>query len=289
MAALLLAAPFAGAGTAERPSEGALWTGLGLSAAAGQGGWGVSGPLQYAGLGFNLEYGIIPWASLRFQWRPGVLLSGYRGAGSTGRTGDLRAGARFGILGEKDSLIGLDFLRLVFTAGLKAPLGPGANTVWEPDSHLWGAQMGLSCDYLVSPLFHLNLEALALLNPEQASRNPNFTPRMASVKHPLDLSLELEPRFRVLSPNGVIFSLPLVYEYAAETEVRGAGLGDGRHFLSLGFAYTIVVRDAALPFEAGLRCFVPLYGANQIRLQRVELTGRLEIPLLRSGQETAEG
>jgi hypothetical protein len=287
-AVLLLAAPAAGADTAERPSEGALWTGAGLSAAAGQSGWGVSGPLQHIGLGFELEYGLIPWASVQAQWRPAVLLSGYSRSGSTGHLGDVQIGARFGILGEKDSLISLGFLRLTFAAGLKAPLPPGTGTAWEPDTHLWGAKVGLSCDYLAAPWFHLNLGAAALLSPEQASQNPNFTPRLRSVEHPLDLSIELEPRFRVLNPSGVIFSLPLVYEYSAETRIRETALGDGRHFLSLGIGYTMVIRNAALPFEVGMRCFMPLYGVNQIRLQRMEFTGKIEIPLFGAGKEAEE-
>jgi hypothetical protein len=295
LAALMLpAAAFSvWAETAERPPQGVLWTGLGLSAAAGQTVWdaeGRTGPgsLQYIALGFRAEYGVIPWASLSARWEPAALLSGLAGAGDVGRTGDFCLGLRLGILGDGGLFGQAGVLRLSVTAGAKAPLDPGADTVWEPDTHLWGANLGASCDYLVSQWFQLNLGATFFINPEQASRNPAYTSGIAKVNHPLDMKLELEPRFSILNPDGVVFTMPIVYDYAAETTVRDQAIGDGAHVISLGLGYTIVVQEAALPFEVGLHCYVPLYGVNHVRLPRVEMTGKIAIPILRSNEPSEE-
>jgi hypothetical protein len=286
LAALFFAAMPLPADTAEGPPEGVLWTQTALSAEIALDRWDsggrlANGNIQFVALGFGLEYGVLPWASLSAQWQPGVLLTSYTSSGPAGNASDFQFGLRLGLLGER-AFIKLDFLRLALIAGVKSPLPSGEDAVWEPDLHLWGVKLGASLDYIPVDWFQLNCSGTVFLNPEQASNNAAFSRQ--TVNHPMDMTFELEPRFGLLSPNGVIFSLPIVYEFSPESEIRGNALGDERHFLHLGLGYTIAIRDTTLPFEVNTRLFVPLAGTNQLRLQRVEISGKIAIPIVKTGQ-----
>jgi hypothetical protein len=136
---------------------------------------------------------------------------------------------------------------------------------------------GLSLDFIPHQFFQLNAAASAALYPEQASDNPAFS-RLA-VSHPLDLSASLEPKFTYLTPSGIVLSLPVVYGYSAESSVRGRPLGDEQHLLSMGLGYTMAVNDVPLPFEVALRFLAPLYSTTGPRLQRLEFTGKMAIPV----------
>ncbi|MDR1240102.1 MAG: hypothetical protein LBK27_08300, partial [Treponema sp.] len=61
--------------------------------------------------------------------------------------------------------------------------------------------------------------------------------------------------------------------------IREQAAGDGRHFLYLGLGYTIAVRDVSLPFEVRTRFLAPVFGTNQHLFQRVEISGKVEIPV----------
>jgi hypothetical protein len=281
---ILLAAPSLQAHSAETPPEGVLWTSLSLSAAAAPDTEGTipPGPLQFSALGFALDYGVLPWASLSALWRPGVLLSAYTSQGPAGSVSDLRFALRLSLLGRQ-GLIRFNPLRLVLSAGVTAPLPSDPDSAWEPDTHLWAITGGLSLDFIPHQLFQLNGLVSASFFPEQASDNPAFFRQ--AVSHPLDLSVELEPKLTFLSPGGVILSFPLVYEFSAESSIRGLPLGDEQQLLSLGLGFAFAIREAALPFDLGLRFLAPFYHKNSPRLQRLELTGKIAIPLVRASPE----
>jgi hypothetical protein len=283
----LLAASPLRAESAEGPPEGVLWSSLSFSAAAApdSGSSASPGNTDFAALGFGLEYGVLPWFSLSADWQPGFIISGYSSAGSAGSFSDLSFAFRFSLLGEQ-GLLKFKPLRLSLSAGLDVPLPSASDSAWEPDAHLWGALGQLSFDYLPSSFFQLSGSASVTFNPEQASDNPAFSRQ--AVFHPLDVRAELEPWFCYLNPGGVIFSFPVVYEFSQESSVREEGLGDGGHLLSMGFGYTIAMREFALPFEASLKFLAPLYGVNRSLFQRVELTGKVAIPLKKSGSQNKE-
>jgi hypothetical protein len=274
---LLFVSPLS-ADTAESPPEGVLWTSLVLSStdAPISGDAVSSGSLDFLALGIGAEYGVLPWASLAADWRPGFLLSSHSSLGSTGSFSDFRLSLRLALLGSQ-ALIRVNPFRLALIAGVTVPL-PSADTgAWEPDLHLWGIRGGFSFDYIPHDLFQVNLAAVAVYYPEQASDNPAFSRQ--GVSHPLELRAELEPRLTYLTPSGVILALPLVYEYSAESTVRGQPLDDEGHLLSLGVGYTIAIRDIALPVEIGLRYLTPVYDVNHSRLQRLEFVVKTAIPL----------
>jgi hypothetical protein len=91
----------------------------------------------------------------------------------------------------------------------------------------------------------------------------------------------VEPRLSILKPDGVILGLPVEYEYPPESEVAGVRLGDERRLLSAGCSYTLAARSTAWPFEVTVRYQVPMDGKNRIREQRLSLSGKVEIPLIR--------
>jgi hypothetical protein len=272
-----------------------LWARLDIAAAAGQDGWDAAGErrpegsltegslpegaLNYLALGADLEYGVTPWVSLYARWQPGYFYSVVSGAGEAGRMGDLRFGFRLGLLGER-GLIRIGFLRLALLAGVKVPLPSGDGSAWEPDTHLWGGGFGLSCDYIPYPWFRVSFSGDLLLNPEQFSDTPAFGRR--GVNHVLDTAFVLEPRFTLLNPDGMMFGLPAVYEYSPESESSGQGLGDERHALWAGFSYTLVMRSIPRPFEVTVSYLIPVYGRNQAKIQRLTLSGRVGIPLLKN-------
>jgi hypothetical protein len=260
------------ADTAEGPPEGVLWTSLVISAPVEPN----SGILDFLALGFDAEYGILPWASLDVNWRPGYLLSGYQSPDPAGSFSDFRLFFRFGLLGDR-GLIRVKPLRLALIAGVDIPFPSEDQSLQEPDLHLWGLRGGLSLDYIPHPFFQVNLSGFASYYPEQASDNPAFL--YQAVSHPLEIRAEAEPRFNYLVPSGLILTLPVVYEYSAESSVRGQALDDEGHLLSVGFGYTIAVHDPPLPFEVGVRYLVPVYDINRSRRQRLELTGKVMIPL----------
>jgi hypothetical protein len=271
------AAPGA-ADTAGGPPEGLLRIYAAFSGASALDAWNDAAPdnYQFLGFGFSAEYGVLPWASLAVQWQPGVLLSAYSFRGPSGSLSDIRGFFRFGLLGEQ-ALIKQDGLRLALLAGAAVPLPSLPDTGWEPGIRLWGALAGFSFDYLPLPLFQVNLSTTACYYPKQISGNPAFSRQ--SVDHPLDLRIELEPRFNFLLPRGIVLTLPAVYEFSPRSHVRGQALEDERHGLSLGLGYTIAIQDVSLPFEVGMKFLAPLYGVSGSRVQRIELTGKIDIPV----------
>jgi hypothetical protein len=284
LAVLTLAAAHARADTAEGPPEGTLWTHPGFSAAFLP--ENDAGVFHYLGLGLGAEYGVLPWASFAFNWRPGVLLWADTSEGPVGRVSDIAFRIRTGILGER-ALIKHPFFRLAFLAGINSPLPSGRDTLWEPGSRLWGALLGASFDYIPLPLFQVNFSASAALNPEQITANPAFARQFVS--HPLDLRFELEPRFTYPVPNGVTVTLPLRYEMSAESKVRGVPLGDEGHVLSLGLGCAALIRKVPLPFEAGVKFLTPLYRVHRPNLMHLELYGKIEIPIVRVKKNSEEG
>jgi hypothetical protein len=277
-AALLLRAPLS-ADTAEAPPQGVLRIDTALSAASALDAWGAATEnLQFIALGLGAEYGVLPWASLAVLWQPGALLAAYSPAVPAGSLSDLRFSLRFGLLGER-ALVKFNVLRLAVLAGLKAPLPSGGDTVWEPDTRLWGALAGFSLDYLPFRSFQVNLSGATLFNPEQATGNPAFSDQ--TVFHPLDIRCELEPRLNFLSPTSVVLTLPLVYEYSLPSRVRDRVVDDEQHSLSLGLGYTLAIRDFSLPFDVGMKFLAPVYGVNRPRFWRTELAVKLEIPLVK--------
>jgi hypothetical protein len=289
---LLFTTALLSAETAEGPEEGVLWTRLDIAAATGHDGWDAEGEsfpedtfsLNYLALGANLEYGVTPWASLYARWQPGYLYSVVIGEGDAGRMGDIQVGLRVGLLGER-GLIKLGFLRLALLAGVKFPLPSGDDTVWEPDQRLWGADFGLSFDYIPCSWFQVNLSGDVLLNPEQISDNPAFNRQ--GVNHFMDTTFSVEPRFNILNPNGLMFGLPVVYEYSPESKHEGEGMGDERRFLWAGCSYTLLMRTISWPFEVSVQYLVPIDGMNQIKLQRLTLSGKVAIPIVKMARNAA--
>jgi hypothetical protein len=257
-----------------------------MAAGSGWEGWGGDGQavsgggLQYTALGFGLEYGVIPWASLFARWQPGLILSGsLAGPGSLGPFADLLLGARLSLLGD-NALLRFRPLRLSLSLQVKAPLPAGESSAAEPDTHLWGAGAALSLDYIPLPWFQVNGTFGFLYNPRQPSNNPRFLRQTAD--HPFDLSGELEPRFtRHTSGGGFSFILPLAYSESPESSVPGFSLNDRRRLLSLGAGYIMAVRKAPWPFELRCRLLFPLYGVNESRIVTLSLSCRVDIPVVK--------
>jgi hypothetical protein len=283
----LCTAAFLSAETAETPPEGALWASAAFSAGAAPNSPSPTSPgnTDFLALGFAFEYGVLPWMSLSADWKPGVLISGYSAKGPAGSFSDFSFAFRLGLLGER-ALIKTRPFRLALTAGVKAPLPSADDGAWEPDAHLWSAQTAFSFDYLPLSIFQVNLSLSALLSPRQASDNPAFLRR--EVLHPLDLAVSLEPRFTFLNPDGVIVSIPLVYEYFAESSVRDKGLGDGGRLFSVGAGYVMALRKFPFPADVGLRFLFPAHSVNRPWSHRIELTVKVEIPILRLKAETGQ-
>jgi hypothetical protein len=288
MLCLFMTAASLGAEPAEGPDRGDLWIRAVLSSAAGQGGWDAAGEsrpegvLNYLAMGVEAEYGVTPWASLFGRWQPGYFYAAELGEGEAGKGGDFRFGLRLGLAGER-ALVKAGFLRAAVLAGVKAPFPSGEDTAWEPDTHLWGAGFGVLVEYIPCSWFQVKVSGDLVLSPEQISDNPAFGRR--GVDHALDLSFAAEPRVSILKPDGVVVGLPVSYEYSPESTRGGEGLGDERRLWSAGCSYTLAARSAAWPFEVTVKYLVPVKGMNRIKEQRLELSGKVEIPL---GKKTRE-
>jgi hypothetical protein len=231
--------------------------------------------------GLGLEYGVKDWVMAQALWIPGVNLWSKMDEGWThGYFSDMFRGGKVGIMGE-NALVKRQDMRLSAAMGIKAPFLSRDGSRWEGDKHLWGSVLRVYYDYIFTDLFYLNMYVEGVYYPEQMARTPNYS--RGSVFHPLEISLELDSRFRyALEGPGMElhWGLPLRYGVAPWINLRGtAGEQEMMHRFSVGVFFTAAFVKMAYPFDITVRYEAPVAGKNDRPVHRVSLAGRVNFML----------
>jgi hypothetical protein len=242
-----------------------------------------AGKVMVFNTGAALEYGVTGWLTAQALWIPGInLWSDMKWDTEPdpeekyGLFMDPFLGLKIGILGE-DALIEDARMRFSLAAGVKAPMA--ATEAWEGDRHLWGSSLRAYYDYVVTPLYYLNLYLELVYFPEQWTDNPNYSSR--TVDHPLEITMELDNRFRYPLDGGDMvlhWGVPLTYSIAPWADRNQGDEGmKPQYSFSLGAFFMLSFVKMALPFDLSLRYAAPLSGKNEQPIQRVTLMGRVYI------------
>ena len=227
-------------------------------------------------LGLGVEYGPSDWINLQVLWVPGVNLWSKIDGGDYGRMSDLFVGFKTAILG-KGALFDSDKLRFSVAPGMKMPVASfnakeKADTIREPDQHLWGSALRLSFDYITNPFSFINFYLEGVFYPSQWTDNPAYKTNM--VKHYVDINAEMEVHFHYPLENGIVlkggvpftlFAAP-VMNANDEKSYSQYRLGSGAYFGAV-FPGT--------PLELLIRYSAPFMGKNAEPLHRVSLIARL--------------
>ncbi|MDR1900182.1 MAG: hypothetical protein LBQ55_09255 [Treponema sp.] len=240
--------------------------------------------IGFYNMGLGAEYGVTGALTAFVQWAPGAnLWSDGPDGGEIGPLSDVFLGGKGQIIGGEGPVRRED-MRLSAALAVKAPLPSGKNTVRELDSHLWGLAARAYYDYVFFPFFFLNGYTEFIYYPEQRADNPNFG--SGRVYHPLDITIEIEPRFVWDVAEGIrlVAGIPLTYRVAPETTLDGRGLGNDRHRFSIGpnagiLLSQFAVRDFSLPFELDLGFDIAAAGKNDAAINRFTLLIKLMPPL----------
>ncbi|MCL2481494.1 MAG: hypothetical protein FWF38_07270 [Spirochaetaceae bacterium] len=163
--------------------------------------------VMFASLGLGLEFGPADWVNFQLLWIPGINVYSKISDGDYGNMTDLFLGVKIGLWAQEGALFESDKIRFSFAPGMKMPLGgfnatEKAETVREPDQHLWGSVLRLYLDYIINPLFFVNVYLEGIYYPKQWTYNPAYKTHL--VEHPIDINSELEVHFRYPLKNSAI-------------------------------------------------------------------------------------
>ncbi|MDR1932300.1 MAG: hypothetical protein LBQ57_05675 [Spirochaetales bacterium] len=245
--------------------------------------WDDEGKVTLFNTGLAIEYGVTGWLTAQALWIPGINVW-------SGLKTDLPANAdkpKFGLLmdpflGFKAGIMGAEALivrndmRLSLAAGVKAPMA--ATEEREGDRHLWGSSIRAYYDYIITPVYYLNTYLEAVYYPDQWSDNPAYTSR--TVYHPLDITLELENRFRYPVDDTLTlqWGLPLTCGVAPWINRNTGGKGmESQYSFSAGAFFMVSFVKTAVPFDLSLRYSAPFAGRNEQPVHRLTLMGRVYI------------
>jgi hypothetical protein len=238
----------------------------------------AAGKVTAVNAGLGIEYSVTDWLTAQALWIPGInAWSRMDGGGKYGLLSDIYGGFKIGIIGEASPAQRED-MRLTLGAGIIAPLPSTNSSAREGDRHLWGSALKVYYDYIFADFFYLNAYAEAVFYPNQRYEGPNYSTR--SVFHPLDLSFELEPRFKHEIGNGVAlhWGLPLNF-FAAPWQNRNDEAAKGAELrFTPGAFFTASFTGIKLPFDVSLRYAAPAWGKYVQPVHRVELSARLYVP-----------
>jgi hypothetical protein len=241
------------------------------------------GGIKFYNLGMGVEYGISDWLSSEIRWVPGAnAWSDGPDDAVIGPFFDLTLASKAQIIGPRAPVARED-MRLTTALEVKAPLPSGNDTDLELDSHLWGLGLKGSYDYIFVPFFFLNGTLEVFYYPEQRLKNPSFGGD-GKVNHPVDIALEIEPRFHISLKEGAVVlktGLPLTYKVGPATKFNGYSLGDTHNF-TISPNFSALFPKMALPFEFALRYDVPVVGKNEAAINRVTLLAKLMPSLSKS-------
>ena len=162
--------------------------------------------VMFAGVGLGLEYGPADWVNFQLFWVPGFNVYSEIPGGKYGNMTDLFLGFKIGLWG-KEALIESEKIRFSFAPGIKIPLAgfntvDKADTVREPDQHLWGSVLRLYFDYIINQYFFINVYLEGIYYPKQWTYNPAYKTNL--VDHPIDLTPEIEFHFNYPLENGIV-------------------------------------------------------------------------------------
>jgi hypothetical protein len=229
--------------------------------------------------GLGLEYSVNDWIGVQALWIPGVnAWSSTENGGTYGLLSDIYGGPKFSMIGSA-SPIKREDMRLAIAAGLIMPLPSTDSSGFEGDRHLWGSSLEVYFDYIFTEVFYLNLYTQMVFYPDQRYIGPNYFTR--SVFHPLDLSFELEPRFRHEAGNGVVlhWGLPVNFSVAPWLNYNDADREGTELCLSAGAFFTASFTSPRVPFDISARYTAPAWGRYVQPVHRVDLTGRIYFKL----------
>jgi hypothetical protein len=228
----------------------------------------------FPNFGLGLEYGVSDWLNIQVLWLPGVNLGMTKGYGVMH---DAFAGAKAAIMG-KDALFG-NSLDMILSAaiGINIPLTsmvkPEGNKGDETDTLLWGSVLRVYYDVMFAYWFTLNTYAEAVYYPNQISANSVYGKGM--IEHPLDFSLEVEPRFKYEMKNLNVFKAgipiraffsPAINMANNKTDAVQYSLTAGAY---IGMASTRNLKPPFREWEIDLRYDAAVVGLNVDPIHRV--------------------
>ena len=247
---------------------------------------GVSNEKVFAlGMGLGLEYGPSGWINFQLLWFPGINVFSSIPGGKYGLMTDMFLGTKIGILG-KGALVESEKLRFSLSPGMKMPLGGfnasgKANTLREPDQHLWGSALRLYFDYIASPWFFVNTYLEGIFYPLQWSYNPLFKTNL--VNHFLDITTEVKMHFQFALKKGIVLKtgIPLTFFAAPMMNSRDSNAKDSQLCFGSGLYFGMVFPKL---IDFTIRYHAPIVGKNTEPVHRIDLLFGFTIPLFR--QET---
>jgi hypothetical protein len=137
-------------------------------------------------------------------------------------------------------------------------------------------------------MFYLNGYLEGIYYPKQVAQTPNF--RHGNANHPLDITMELEPRFVFELPGPEMelrCGIPLRYTVSPWYDYDGLGLPDGYgdvykeavHHFSVGVFFTTAFVGMQYPFDITVKYMAAVAGRNDRPIHQVSLTGRVNFKM----------
>ena len=237
------------------------------------------GKVMNVSLGLGVEYGINNWFSVQALWFPGVNAWSDYDNGDYGFFSDGFIGFKAAIMGNQ-GFISHDMHRVAVGAGLKTPLPSRTDSAREGDKHLWGSAFQAYYDIMIVPLFYLNFFTEFVVYPDQRLKGPNYTTR--SVKHPLDITFEIDSRFKYeILGKGVTlhWGIPLTLFVSPWINRNDANAEETQLSFTPGVFFTASFTDYKVPFDISVRYTAPVVGLAIEPIHRVSLLGRIYINL----------
>ena len=228
--------------------------------------------------GLGIEYGPASWINLQLLWLPGINVWSKIEGGNYGMLSDLFLGIKAGIFGN-GALVSSEKTRFSIALGMKMPLAglftkEKADTVREPDQHLWASAFRIYFDYITNSMFFINLYTEVSIYPPQWTVNPAYKTRMAA--HYFDMTAELEGHLRYVTENAKLAikgGIPITLFYAPVFNAND----DSEHQLcfSAGLYFGLDFLNA--PVELLIKYRAALLGINTEPLHRASLIARFDI------------
>jgi hypothetical protein len=259
--------------------------------------------ISFFNLGLALEYGINDWVTAAVQWAPGWnIMSDYGSSASDAKLGtffDVFVGAKFQIVGPKAPVQRTD-MRFAVAPGIKVPM-PAANAedeldnlfagdefiIGEADKHAFGLGARLYFDYIVNPVFFINLFSEFIYYLEKTDEQaiaptgvamPPYAVYEYDIEYGFDWIIELEPQFGMPVADGLILKggLPLTYKMTPDIKINGNKVDDsGSTMFSVGPNVALFFTKTAVPFELKLQYKLPLFGTNTNAVHNIALQGKV--------------
>jgi hypothetical protein len=251
-------------------------------------GWVEGGKTTLFNIGMGIEYGVKDWINIQALWMPGVnAWSSMEDGTEYGYFNDMFIGGKAGIFGPS-GLVKSNKMRLSAALGIKVPFPPKNEETQEGDHHLWGSVLRVYCDYIFTGVFSLTGYLEGVYYPRQMTNMRNFF--NGAAYHPLDITVELEPRFRhKLAEQGMElrWGLPVTYMVSPWYDYDGLGfsgeLGDKMkepvHRFSVGAFFTAAFVRMAYPFDITVKYTAPVAGRNARPIHQVSLIGRVNFTI----------